>query len=146
MGGNQAYSRPSTTHGHITDCKLDSVVYQVYACELMWTCLAWAEWSTPESFWVPSHRFNSATGEHEGITQTIYTDSQPPSRLPNSLMPSAKLRSVDLPGFTTLALPRSGTDPRPPAPRADALTTMLHGGVGVGGGAVTQYKVGLIPW
>ncbi len=24
---NQAYSRPSTTHGHITDCKLDSVVY-----------------------------------------------------------------------------------------------------------------------
>ncbi len=29
MGGwvNQAYSRLSTTHGHITDCKLDSVVY-----------------------------------------------------------------------------------------------------------------------
>ncbi len=26
-GGNQAYSRLSTTHGHITDCKLDSVVY-----------------------------------------------------------------------------------------------------------------------
>ena len=25
--GNQAYSRLSTTHGHITDCKLDSVVY-----------------------------------------------------------------------------------------------------------------------
>ena len=24
---NQAYSRLSTTHGHITDCKLDSVVY-----------------------------------------------------------------------------------------------------------------------
>ncbi len=23
----QAYSRLSTTHGHITDCKLDSVVY-----------------------------------------------------------------------------------------------------------------------
>ncbi len=26
-GGYQAYSRLSTTHGHITDCKLDSVVY-----------------------------------------------------------------------------------------------------------------------
>ncbi len=30
MGGegglNQAYSRLSTTHGHITDCKLDTVV------------------------------------------------------------------------------------------------------------------------
>ena len=25
--GNQAYSRLSTTHGHITDCKLDSVVH-----------------------------------------------------------------------------------------------------------------------
>ncbi len=25
---NQAYSRLSTTHGHITDCKLDSVVYE----------------------------------------------------------------------------------------------------------------------
>ncbi len=30
-GGDQAYSRLSTTHGHITDCKLDSVVYAVYA-------------------------------------------------------------------------------------------------------------------
>ncbi len=29
MGGwvNQAYSRLSTTHGHITDCELNSVVY-----------------------------------------------------------------------------------------------------------------------
>ncbi len=27
VGGNQAYSRLSTTHGHVTDCKLDSVVY-----------------------------------------------------------------------------------------------------------------------
>ncbi len=26
-GGVQAYSRLSTTHGHITDCKLDSMVY-----------------------------------------------------------------------------------------------------------------------
>ncbi len=27
VGLNQAYSQLSTTHGHITDCKLDSVVY-----------------------------------------------------------------------------------------------------------------------
>ena len=35
MGGgvNQAYSRLSTTLGHITDCKLDSVVY---ACVCVW--------------------------------------------------------------------------------------------------------------
>ncbi len=50
---------------------------QVYACELMWTCLVWAERSMPDSFWVPSHRFNSGTGEQKGITQTIYTDSKP---------------------------------------------------------------------
>ncbi len=32
-GVNQAYSRLSTTHGHITDCKLDSVVYAGVFCE-----------------------------------------------------------------------------------------------------------------
>ncbi len=91
-GGNQAYSRLSTTDGHITDCQLDSVVYAgVCVVILMWTCLVWAEQSTLDSFWVPSHRLNSATGEQKGITQTIYTDSEPPSRLPNSLMPSVKL-------------------------------------------------------
>ncbi len=44
-GWNQAYSRLSTTHGHITDCKLDSVVCAgvTNAGELMWTCLVWAE-------------------------------------------------------------------------------------------------------
>ncbi len=29
VGVNQAYSRFSTTHGHITDCRLDSVVHAV---------------------------------------------------------------------------------------------------------------------
>ncbi len=75
---------------------------QEYSCELMWTCLVWAERSTPDTFWVPSHRFNSATCEQKWITQTIYTDSGPPSRLPNSLMPSAQLRSANLPFFTSL--------------------------------------------
>ena len=52
---------------------------QVYACELMWTCLVWAERSTPDTFWV-----------------TIYTVSEPPSQLSNSLMPSAKPRIANL--------------------------------------------------
>ena len=46
----------------------------------MWNCLVWDERSTPNNFGVPSHRFNSATGEQKGITQTIYTDSEPPSQ------------------------------------------------------------------
>ncbi len=87
---------------------------QVYV--LMWTCLVWAEQSTPDSFYVPSHRFNSATGEQKWITQTIYTDSEPPSRMPNSLMPSAKLRSANLPLFTTLVWRDRGSNPGLPHP------------------------------
>ena len=34
--------------------------------------------------------------EQKGITETIYADSELPSGMPNSLMPSAKLRSVNL--------------------------------------------------
>ncbi len=52
-GGEQAYSRLSTKHGHITDCKLDSVVYaDVHSMrgELMSTCIVWAERCTPDSF------------------------------------------------------------------------------------------------
>ncbi len=48
---NQAYSRLSTTHGNITDCKLDLVVYAgVSEVILMWTCLVWTERSTPDNF------------------------------------------------------------------------------------------------
>ncbi len=36
-GVNQAYSRLSSTHGHITDFKLDSVVY-VGVCVVIFTC------------------------------------------------------------------------------------------------------------
>ncbi len=77
---------------------------QVYACELMWTCLVRAERSTSDGFWVPSHQFNSATGEQKWITQTIYTDSEPPSRLPNSLMPSWEAQTW----HDTVGLTRSG--------------------------------------
>ncbi len=129
LGGlNQAYSRLSTTHGHITDCKLDSVVYAVVCVWFNVDCLVWVERSTSDNFRVPSYRFSSATGEQKGIIQTIYTDSEPPSRLPNSLMPNAKLRSANLPFFTSFCVTWSGIEPRPPAPQADALTTVLRGG------------------
>ncbi len=74
---NQAYSRLSTTHGHITDCKFDSVVYAgVRVVILMWTCRVWAERSTPDNLWVPNHRFNSTTGEQKLLyiaTETTWT-------------------------------------------------------------------------
>ena len=99
-GVKHAYSRLSTSHGHITDRKWDAGgVCRCMRGEFMWTRLVWAERSTPYNFWVPSHRYNSTTGEQKGITRTIYTDSKPPSRLPISLMPSAKLRSANLPIF-----------------------------------------------
>ncbi len=95
----------------------------------MWACLVWAERSTPDKFWVPNHRCNSTTVEQKVITQTIYTDSKPASQMPNSLMPSANLRSANLPPiFYVFGVTRSGIEPQPPAPRADALTTTLSWG------------------
>ncbi len=95
--------------------------------DLMWTCLVWAEQSTPDNIWVPSDRFNSATGEQKGITQTIYTDPEPPSRLPNPLMPSAKLRSVNLPFFTSLVWRGRGLNPGPSQCRYSGVRTMPIG-------------------
>ncbi len=65
---------------------------------------------------MPSHRFNSATGEQKWITQIIYTDSEPPSRMPNSLMPSAKLRSANLPFLTSLVWRGRESSPGLPHP------------------------------
>ncbi len=66
---------------------------------------------------------------------TIYTDSEPPSRMPNSLMPSAKLRSANLPVFTSLVWRgRESNRGLPHAPRVEARTTVLRGGVGRWGG------------
>ncbi len=89
---------------------------QVYVCELMWTCLVWTERSTPDSLCVLSHRFNSATGEQKRITRTIYTDSELPSLLPTSLMPSAKLRCANLPFFTSLVWRGRRSNPGLPHP------------------------------
>ena len=49
---NQAYSRLSTTHGHITDCKLDSVVYAgVARCVTVYYCLCqWCSLLSSASF------------------------------------------------------------------------------------------------
>ncbi len=96
---------------------------QLYACELMWTCLVWAERSTPDSFWMPSHLFNSATSEQKWMTQTIYTDSEPSSRLPNSLMPSAKLRSANLPVFWCDVVGGQTTASRTPSGRSNHCAT-----------------------
>ncbi len=84
---------------------------------------------TPYNFWVPSHQFNSATGEQKGITQAVYTDSEPPSGMSNSLMASAQLSSANLPFLRLWCGDRSGIEPRPPEPGADALTTVLRGAV-----------------
>ncbi len=101
-GVNQTYSWLSTTHGHITECKLDTVVYAGVCMVIQCGPVLFGPNDLARQFWVPSRRFNSATGEQKGITQTIYTDSEPPNRMPNSLMPSAKLRSANLTFFTSL--------------------------------------------
>ncbi len=87
----------------------------------MWARLVWAERSTPDNFWVPSHRFHSARGEQRGITQTIYTDSEPPSRLPNALINTKRQVEKRKPLiFYVFGVTRSGMEPWPPAPQADA--------------------------
>ena len=77
----------------------------------------------PDSFWVASHRFDSATGEQKGITQTIYTDSEPPSQLPNSFNAKRQAEKPKPPTFYIFGVTRSGIEPR-----EDALTTMPRGG------------------
>ncbi len=51
-------------------------------------------------------------------------------------MPSAKAEKRQPPIFYVFGVTRSGIEPGPPAPRADALTTMLRGG----GPAITGIK------
>ncbi len=103
------------------------VVISPTASWILWLMQVYAWWVNVElscfgratyarQFWVPSHRFNFATGEQKGITQAIYTDSEPRSRMPNSLMPSAKLRSANLPFFTYLVWRGRGSNPGLPQP------------------------------
>ncbi len=64
--------------------------------ELMQTCIVWAERSTRDSFWVPSHRFNSATGEQKGITQTIYIGVLLKNTVAHIVVPLCKLFRISL--------------------------------------------------
>ncbi len=90
---NLAYSRLSTTHGHITDCKLDSVVYaarmQVYACELMWTCLVWAERSSYRGIRMvdPLTQILLASGILHSTIHMRYMFAFPLSQLPIIFLP-----------------------------------------------------------
>ncbi len=73
----------------------------VCRCQCKWvnvdlSCLGWTIYARTV-FGCQATDSVSATGEQNGITstlKTIYTDSEPSSRLPNSLMPSTKLRSA----------------------------------------------------
>ncbi len=74
---NPAYSRVSTTRGHIIDCKLDSVVYAGVVI-LMWICLVWAERSTPDNFWVPAtDSIPPRVSRKESLRPFILTPSRP---------------------------------------------------------------------
>ncbi len=100
---------------------------QVYACELIWTCLVWAERSMLNSFCVPSHRFNEPqVSRMESLRPFILT----PSRLVGCLTHYAKRQAEKHKAcsFYVFDVTRSGIKPRPPAPRADTLTTMLSRG------------------
>ncbi len=100
--------------------------------DLMWTCLVWAERSTSDKFGCQATDSIPPQVNRKVSLKTIYTDSELPSRMPNSLMPSAKPSSANLPFLTSLGVTLSGIQPRPPAPRADALTTSLRrGGFGL---------------
>ncbi len=78
----------------------------------MWTCHVWAKRSTPHNFWVPSHRFNFATGEQKEITQTIYTDSEPPVVI-NAKRQAEKRKP---PSFYVFGMTRSESNPGLPHP------------------------------
>ncbi len=101
--GKSGLKSLSTPQDHITDKWKLAGFHGVCGCtcgELIWTYLVWAKWSVLESFWMPSHRLNSATGEQKGITQTlILTLSWRVGCLTHS---RAKLRSANIPAFTFL--------------------------------------------
>ncbi len=69
---NQAYSWLSTTHGHITDCKLDSVVY-VGVCVVH---LYWTRWRRDDAYLVAlfismTHRWYTAIGQNPEHTDIL---------------------------------------------------------------------------
>ncbi len=89
-----------------------------------------SEQSLPNSFWMPSHRLNSATGEQK-ITQLQLhrplhwlPDSQAVAELISAKRPAKKRKP---PNFYVFGVMRSGIEPRPLTPWVDALNTRLRG-------------------
>ncbi len=81
---------------------------QVYACELLWTCLVRCQ---------ATDSISPQVSRNESLRPyNILTPSRPPSRFPNSLMPSAKLRSANLPVFASLVWRGRGSNPGLPHP------------------------------
>ncbi len=97
--------------------------------DLMRACLVWAARSSTDNFWVPSHQFNSATGEENERNHSDHLywlrAAQSYAYLINAKRQAEKRKP---PSFYLFGVTRSGIEPRPPAPRADALTTVLRGG------------------
>ncbi len=116
-------------------------VYRCMRGGLMWTCLVWAERSTPDNLWVPSHhRFNSATGEQKGITETIIlTPSRPVGCLTHQYQ--APSREVQISHFLRLWCDAVGDQTptsRTPSGRSNHYGTRGRGaGVGDIGRGIT---------
>ena len=74
---NHAYSRLSTTHGHITASVIRWCM-QVYACELMRTYLVYAERSKPEVLGCQAtDSIPPQVSRKESLRQFILTPSRP---------------------------------------------------------------------
>ncbi len=87
-GGDQAYSRLSTTHGHISDCKLDSVVY---AGVCVWvnvdlSCLGRMIYAQQFVGAKPPIQFRHRWAERNHSDHLYWLRAA--QRLPNSLAPS----------------------------------------------------------
>ncbi len=104
---SRSYRRLQVEFGGVCRCRCG---------ELIWTCLVWGERSGPGSLCVPSHRLNSATGEQNGITQTIILTLSRPS--------SCLTHPCQAPGYEEPPETQSGIEP---APQVIALTTRLLG-------------------
>ncbi len=89
----------------------------------MWTCLVWAERSTPDNF---SDSIPPQVSRTESLRPFILTPSRPVGCLTHWWQ--APTWEAQTSHFYVFGVTRSGIEPRPPAPRADALTTMLRGG------------------
>ncbi len=101
-GGGSGLKSAFNLQRHNAHCKLDSVVYvAVCGCrhgELNWTCLIGLN-NLCSAVLVCQTTTQFCLGWAERNHSGYYTDSEMPSQLPNSLLPSAKLWSANLQVF-----------------------------------------------